>query len=197
MNDGAQNTTAATSQAGTVTAAEPSTLEGLLEQFNKGTASPEVTSAVTQVLKGIQPLVEDAADRKNQQAIERQTKDMAEAVAEVKKAIGDDSLDDDVVEGYIRQFGFKNPDVEKAWQTRLQTPDAWKTSVTKVAESAKAKIRPGSTLRADTEAARAAVQNSSRNAPPPMAFDAVKASQMSDRGWSDYKKELAQAARSK
>ena len=185
MNDGAQTTTAATSQAGTVPAAEPNTLEGLLDQFNKGTATPEVASAVAGVLKGIQPLVQKAERESIKEAIESSTKDMAFAVAEVKKAIGDTDMDDDAAEGLVRQYGVKHPEFEKAWNERFDKPDAWKAAIPQAAEWSKGKFKPN-TLKADTLAARAAVQNSSNTPAPVQEISLTEKANMSDRDWNNY-----------
>lgn len=199
MNDGAQTTAAATPQAGTASAAEPNTLGALIEEFNKGTATPDAAKAVGEVLKGIKPLVEHAERQQIKETSEVFAKDFDSAANELKTVPGAETMTPRQLKGFMREYGAEVPEVEQAWNNRLQSPDAWKSALTKVkaALAEDLKASPGSTLKADTLAARAAVANSTQSATPPAKFDPVAVSNMSDRDYKAWKQEMAAAQRSK
>lgn len=171
--------------------AEP-TLDSLIKEFEAGKDAP-----VAKVLRAIQPVVDKVARDNVREAADRSDKAMQSLVTDIRKAVGDESLDEDLAIGYVRQYGFKNPEVEKAWNEQDQAPEAWKTAAAKVVEAAKGKFKPSSTLRTDTLAARAAVAGQTPASPAPFQFDAAKVSGMSDRDYAQWKKEAAQAQRSK
>jgi len=187
MNDGAQNTTAATPPAGTVNAAEPNTLEGLLNEFNKGTA-PEVTAAVSKVLKGIQPLVEKVERDQIKETADQFAKDFGSAAEELKTVPGAESLTPRALKGFIREYGAEVPEVEQAWNNRQAQPAAWQAALTKVktALAEDLKANPVNTLKADTLAARAAVANSSHTPAPVQEISLTEKANMSDRDWNNY-----------
>ena len=186
MNDGAQTTTAATSQAGTVPAAEPNTLESLITEFDKGTA-PDA-APVAKLLRAIQPVIVRAEQDQIKATTDQFVKDFDSAAAELKTVPGAEALTQRALKGFLREYGSEVPEVEKAWNNRQINPEAWNTALakTKAALAEDLKANPPSTLKADTEAARAAVRNSSQSPMPTPELTLTEKANMSDRDWQNY-----------
>jgi hypothetical protein len=183
MNDGAQNNGAATPPAGTPPTAEPNDLDSLIKEFDDG------TKPIGKLLRAIQPVVVEAEQRQIRERQERFTKDMNEAAEEFKKIPGAENRTIRELRGFMRDYAADTPEIEQAFNNRENNPDAWKSARERVKAALVEELKtanPPNTLRADTEAARASVRNSSQTPIPTPELSLTEKANMSDSQWNQY-----------
>lgn len=179
-----------------------SDLDALLNEFEKGTTA-NANTAVPKLFRAmdqkIGPVVDFVAQQAQAKLHEKVEADIKTAVSTAKAGLPE-SIPEVLIEGYLHKLVADNPDARKAWESRDESPDAWRSTVAKANEDLKSmapKLVPTEQPKPqpnDLARAEAAVRNVSTEPPAKPSFDPVKlVHEMNDREYAAWKREYYRA----
>lgn len=150
-----------------------SSLDELLSEYNTATTpqpAPQVAAPATPAPEWFTQAKSEIDAWRTQVAQERETKDFAGAIKEVK---GDLDVPDFAVRGWLSEIAEQNPKINEIWNNRQNDPKAAKKLLASLKNDF---LKQGSKIKgvdpqatADREAVAAAVRGTSTKAPEPAA----------------------------
>ena len=175
-----------------------SELESLISEYDETAGAPEPTpnAEIGKLTKAIQPVVDYVnADRaeKQQKQIKADVKDITGFFSEAEEL---KDIPDELKRGFIEAHAQDNADFGKAFDNKAENPKAWEAA----RETARDKFTelvsklPGSTVRTDVEAAKAAVDGTTETIPSGEGPSPVQKMRMGPKEWRDYKEEQERQA---
>lgn len=182
---------------------EAADLESLINEYEDGTDTTDTTDTtpnadLAKFAKAVKPAVDFV---KKQEAKEAQAefdidvKGMVSFFGEAGELKG---ISDKLMMGFIEAHAAETPDFKTAFENRAKNPKAWETAreTARDAVAQEFATLPGSKVRTDVEAAKAAVDGTTDIIPSHEGPTPVQLMRMSDQEWRGYKEqqeELAEA----
>lgn len=202
--DGVQEGVAETSTS------EATELESLIREYEGDTKTPVTTETkpepepeprpsadIGKILKAVQPAVDFVKEVKAEKQQERFKADVKEVIDFFSETDELKEFPDKLKRGFLEAHAQDNPEFKTAFENRAKDSKAW-DAVRETARDALTELisdLPGSKVRTDVEAAKAAVDGTTEDKPASEEGPSpVKKMAMSDYEWRQYKEEQSQLA---
>ena len=149
----------------TSTVGTDKTLDSLLDEWgNSSSASPDKTGDVVgRVIKEVKPVIDFARTEAARRANEQDEKDLKSALEFMAEPDEFKEFPEFWMKSYLEGYSADNPAFVDAFAKRGENPEIWKAALNEAREKFGERIKelPGSKVRSDVEAAKAAVSGTS------------------------------------
>ena len=173
------------------------TLDQLLADWSESSsANPDSAGTVVgRVLKKVEPVIDFARNAAAKEENEQVEKDLKAALDFMTEPEEFKDFPEFWMKGYLEAHSAEDPSFADAFNKRGDNPDAWKAALSKAREklSERASELPGSKVRSDVEAAKAAVSGTSTEpAKPDQKSEQEQALALMQMSEGDYRRHVEQ-----
>ena len=169
-------------------------LDSLLNEWNQSsTAEPNTRDVVQAIRKEVKPVIDFARTEASRKANEEIEKDLNSAVAFMKEPEEYKDFPEFWVKGYLEAYSAENPSFTEAFEERGKNPEQWSAALSKARDSfaERAGQLPGSKVRSDVEAAKAAVTGTSpERSEEPEKSEQEQAAELFEMSEADYRRHV-------